>query len=295
MVDPGAPSVAEVSRSNEPARHAGDVQSVVRALRLLELVAEAKEIGVTELAREAGLVVSTTHSLVRTLTRQHYLVGTAGRYRLGPAATALASGWDPAATFADQAGPVLDALAERTDFATTGTVLVGREARIIGYAAAPGPITATASGLRWRTPLGLATGRVLVAFCREDDWAEIVGREGEVEPRWSQRRWLNELRAVQRTGICLKSTGDRRSVAGLAVPVWAHGGTVVASIGCSAPGFLVDDLVRPGTVAALWEASRDLSARLGCQQIPLTPDPDPFSQLVLSTAQGKRTQRSTAP
>jgi len=268
------------------------VQSVARALKLLELVAQAGEIGVTELAREAGLIVSTTHSLVRTLARHHYLVGTAGRYRIGPAASSLAGGWDSAAALTSRAGPVLDALAERTDFATTGTVLVGREARIIGYAAAPGPITATASDLRWRTPLGLATGRVLVALCCEDEWTEMIQREAQVEPRWSQRRWLNELRTIQRNGVALKGGQDRRGVAGLAVPVWAHGGTVVASIGCWAPNFLLDDLIGPATLGALWDASRDLSAELGCHEIPLTPDPALLSNHANAAGRSDRPPRS---
>lgn len=267
-----------MNRPSGPVERTGDVQSVVRALTLLELVAQAEEIGVTELAREAGLIVSTAHSLVRTLARHHYLVGTAGRYRLGPATTALASGWDPAATLADRVGPVLDTLAQRSEFAATGTVLVGREARVIGYVQAPGPITATLGQLRWRDPLGLATGRVLVAHCRPDDWAEIVSREGMAEPSWSQRRWLNELRTVQRTGIALKPADARHGAAGLAVPVWARGGAVVAALGCSGPGFLIDELASPTTVAALWGASRDLSAQLGCEEIPLTPDPEHFAR-----------------
>lgn len=266
----------------------GEVQSVARALELLELVARAEEIGVSELAREAGLAVSTAHSLVRTLAGRHYLVGTAGRYRLGPAASLLTAGWDPAAALTDSVGPALDSLAERTDLATTGTVLVGREARVIGFAAAPGPITATPSHLTWTSPLHLATGRVLVALTREAEWAEIVDREGTVEPSWSQRRWLNELRNVRRTGVALKRTKEARAVSGLAVPVWARGGTVVASIGCSAPNFLFADLARSSTLEALWDTSRGLSSQLGCDELPLVPDLQLFA-----TSGTTRTRRPT--
>lgn len=259
----------------KPAR-TGDVQSVQRALDLLEIVARTGEIGVTELAHEAGLVVSTTHSLVRTLARRHYLLGVNGRYRLGPAATVLSTGWDPTASLSAIVAPRLEELSVRTEHASTAAVVVGRDARLVGYAQAPGPVTATAGQWSWSDPLGLATGRLVVAMAHEPDWNTIVERSLQLTPshsappRWSTRRWLNELRAIQRAGIAVKTSRDPRSAAGIAVPVWARGGTVIASIGCSAPTFLIADLVSEATLDGLWETTLALSAELGCDDPPMS-------------------------
>lgn len=268
------------SMSQKTAR-SGDVQSVQRALELLELVARAGEIGVSELAREAGLAVSTTHSLVRTLARRHYLIGVGGRYRVGPAATVLSSAWDPTGSLGSIVAPIMDDLSARAGHASTATVLVGRDARIIGFAPAPGPVTATTGGLRWSDPLGLATGRLLVACAHEAEWEAILDRSQDTEPSWSRRRWLNELRAIQRSGIALKTSRDRRGVSGLAVPVWSRGDIVVASIGCFAPTFLLSDLTNEQTVDALWDASIALSRELGCDEPPL---PRPREALVTPRA-----------
>lgn len=246
----------------------GDVQSVHRALDLLEVVARTGEIGVSELAREVGLAVSTVHSLVRTLARRHYLVGVAGRYRLGPAVTVLVSRWDAAGSLASTVLPVLELVSAKTGHAGTATVLVGREARIIASVPAPGPVTVHAPVV-WVQPLELATGRVLVAFTAEADWARYVAGSSGAEPRWSPRRWANELRQIQRAGVAARTTTDPRGACGLAVPVWTRDRTVVCAIGCSAPSFLVGDLLKQSTVDALWEAAKSLSAELGCSDIPL--------------------------
>ncbi|MFW6599380.1 IclR family transcriptional regulator [Propionibacteriaceae bacterium Y2011] len=273
-----ADSRSEPRGPREQPERRGDVQSVVRALDLLELVGRAEEVGVSELAREAGLAVSTTHSLVRTLARRHYLVGVQGRYRLGPAVAGLSAGWDPVAGLRGLLGPVLDRLAERAELAATATVLIGREARIIHYSAATGPITVTAERSAWSHPLRLATGRVMVALGDESAWPEFIANDEGAEPGWSQRRWLNEFRAISRSGVALKRIGNPRGTSALAVPVWTRGGSVAAAIGCSAPTFLIEDLTRRRTLAALWDASGELSAHLGCDDPPLTPALDLFDR-----------------
>ncbi|MDA3856786.1 MAG: helix-turn-helix domain-containing protein [Roseovarius sp.] len=49
------------------------VQSVARALRLLKLLSLNDEgLRVSDIARQAGLAVSTTHRLLTTLERQHF-------------------------------------------------------------------------------------------------------------------------------------------------------------------------------------------------------------------------------
>lgn len=261
----------------------GDVQSVQRALNLLEIVSRVGEIGLSELAREAGLAVSTTHSLVRTLARRHYVTSNGGRYRLGSAVTVLTSSADPMAALGAAVEPVLNEVAATSGWAATATVLVGRDAKKIGYVPAPGPVTATANDLGWTEPLRMATGRVLVALTRESEWLEFIARTPDVERGWSRRRWLNELRGIQRSGIAWKPAQGRNALIAMAVPIWTHGGSVVASIGCSAPAFLATSQSQAETLTTLRQAAVALSAELGCAEVPLplhhTPQTDTIDEL----------------
>ena len=73
-----------VANGNPPAR--SGVQSVERALDLLELLTEAGGAqGLTQLAARSGLPLPTIHRLMRTLTQRGYVRReTARRYTLGP-------------------------------------------------------------------------------------------------------------------------------------------------------------------------------------------------------------------
>ena len=70
------------------------VQSLERAFDLLEALAAGGELGVTELAHRTGLVPSTAHRLLHTLTKRGYVTQSpeTGRYLLGYKVVEVASG-----------------------------------------------------------------------------------------------------------------------------------------------------------------------------------------------------------
>src|SRR4051794_41985531 len=70
------------------------VQSLDRALDLLEALASAGELGVSDLAARTGLVPSTAHRLLGTLVERGYAAQSAsgGRYLIGDKLLQLASG-----------------------------------------------------------------------------------------------------------------------------------------------------------------------------------------------------------
>jgi DNA-binding IclR family transcriptional regulator len=59
------------------------VQSLQRALDVLEAIASAGELGVREVSAATGLNTSTAHRLMATLAERSYLAQEGGRYRLG--------------------------------------------------------------------------------------------------------------------------------------------------------------------------------------------------------------------
>ena len=70
------------------------VQSLERALDLVEALSDGGELGVTELANRTGLVPSTAHRLLHTLTKRGYVSQSSesGRYLLGFKVVEVASG-----------------------------------------------------------------------------------------------------------------------------------------------------------------------------------------------------------
>ncbi len=155
----GSGSVTAGAMGRVVAATDGEVQSVVRALGLLEAVAAAGEMGVTELARAQGLHVATAHNLLRTLAGRHYLLNRHGRYRLGPAVAMLGAGWEPLHALPDLVQPSLVQIADGCGEAASATILVGREARLIGFQPGTEAITIHYPQWLWPEALKLATGR----------------------------------------------------------------------------------------------------------------------------------------
>ncbi len=239
------------------------VQSVERALDLLEAVAVAGEMGVSELARALGLHVATVHNLLRTLAARHFLLNRAGRYRLGPAAAVLASRWDPVQALPDVVQPRLAQVARESGEAASATILLGFEARLIAFQPGTEAITIHFPQWSWPQALKLATGRLLVALGDEAAWPAFVERSPDAHPGSSPESWLAHLAELRRQRYCALRTDRDGGQVLLALPLLAAGGRAVASIGVACPAFRADGERCARMAAALWSAATALSAELG--------------------------------
>lgn len=258
-------------------RRPGGVQSVRRALDVLEAIGAAGEVGTSELARDLGLAVSTTHSIIRTLARRGYLVRSSNGYRLGPGVTVLAAQWDPLFSLSPLLTPALQRLTQMTGHAATATIMVGDQARIVGYEPAPGLVTANADREHPINPFTLATGTLLVAMTRPGDWDTLVAADA-AGPEPSPGDLMAELARAAETGLSFKHVRDGRGqeLTALGVPVCGPGGAVVCSIGCSMTGQTeIDDLAR--TLDALWQVATELGATIGGRMPLPKPSIPPLS------------------
>ena len=107
------------------------VQSLERALDLLEALASTDELGVSDLAARTGLVPSTAHRLLGTLVSRGYAAQSpaSGRYLLGYKLLELTSGLqDRLERLRSAARPHLEAIMEQTGETTNLVVLEGANA-----------------------------------------------------------------------------------------------------------------------------------------------------------------------
>ena len=106
------------------------VQSLERALDLLEALAGADDLGVSEIAAQTGLVPSTAHRLLGTLVARGYASQNpaTGRYLLGYKMLELTSGvQDRLGRLRTAARPHLEAIQDETGETTNLVVLEGRD------------------------------------------------------------------------------------------------------------------------------------------------------------------------
>ena len=262
-------------RGQLPAGGGGDlagtensVQSVVRAMDVLEAVAAAGEMGVTELARALGLHVATVHNLLRTLTARHYLLNAGGRYRLGPAMAVLASRWDPLRALPERLQPYLERISRESGEAASATVLVGYEARLVAFQAGTEAITIHFPQWSWPQALKLATGRLLVALGEPTQWPEFVARSPDVVPGATPAQWQAELLRLREQGYCALRTDRDGGQALVAYPLRTRGGTAIASIGAACPLFRATPERCAAMAGAVWRAAAELSREMGGEAPP---------------------------
>lgn len=177
-----------------PGERPRGVQSVDRALDILELLASRPgTLGVTEIAREAGLAPGTAHRILGGLAQRGWVRQDPGRrYGVGPAALLL--GGAASSKLAVVAGPALRSAVEATGETAN---LASLEGEVMVYVAqAPSPHTLRIFAEVGRpVPLhSTAVGKVVLAGMTPDQ----------------VRRLLQTTQLPARTPHTLTSVGDLR-------------------------------------------------------------------------------------
>lgn len=254
--------------ANPAVTRAGDVQSVHRALDLLEAIARQGEYGVTELAQACDLKTSTTHNLLKTMTKRGYLLASDGRYRLGPGMSSITSRFDPALALPAVVRPAIETASRTTQINVLAAILQGDRLRNIGWAGSSSLIYHRSPRQEWEPEATLepAAGRVLVAMNHRDGWDSFIARAANAEPDWKAEEWTRYLEQIVETGLCVKF--DPRSYLALAVPVWAGQQVVICSLACSLPAGMSSPTLMQTILDALWTATTEISGLLGCVELP---------------------------
>jgi DNA-binding IclR family transcriptional regulator len=246
----------------------GGVQSVARALQALELIAEAGELGVTDLGRRLGVHKATASRLAATLAEGGMVERdpASDRYRLGFGLIRLAGTAMAGLDLVRTSRPVLEDLAERTHESVTLGVFSNDEVIYVDQVSSPRLIV-SGNWIGRRTPLHCsASGKVFLAWLPMDKRDRLLARPLEV----ATPRTVTDLAILQRQleearirGYATILEEIEEGLNAVAAPVRQAGGEVVAAIAVSGPSFRVRpvDLPRLGRVTV--DAAAAVSRRLG--------------------------------
>jgi DNA-binding IclR family transcriptional regulator len=258
------------SRGVEPGGAEGlsAVQSVDRALAILELLARRSELGVTEIAAELGVHKSTAFRLVATL-EQHGLVEQPrerGKYQLGFGIVRLAGAASARVDLARAAAEVCRRLA--AEFNETVNLAVRDGDAAVNVSQERG--TATLSIQNWigrRTPLhATSSGKVLLAWWAEDELDALLA-DG-LKPHTSHtitdpEQLRAELERVRQRDWAASVEEFEIGLNAVAAPVRGADGAVLAAISISGPCYRFgvdsfDDVAR-----AVSAGAEEISLRVG--------------------------------
>ncbi|MEU7743787.1 IclR family transcriptional regulator [Nonomuraea sp. NPDC052129] len=237
------------------------VQSVDRAIAILEILAREGATRVTDLAVQLDVHKSTAFRLLAAL-EQGGLVeqsGDRGRYRLGFGVVRLAGAATAQLDLSKESRPVCLRLAETVG--ETVNIAVPQDGDAVNISQVRGP--AAISGHNWvgqRTPShATSSGKVLLAFGALRLPAEPArytpstlteaGRLGLAEIR--ERGWATTVEELE---VGLNA---------VAAPIRGSDGSVVAAVSVSGPSYRLTPERLPEVGALLAEGAREISQRIG--------------------------------
>src|SRR3954454_14441352 len=155
------------------------VQSVDRALSVLEILGARGEAGVTEIAGELGVHKSTAFRLVAVLESRGFVEQLAdrGKYRLGFGVVRLAGAAAAQLDLAQQGRPVCEALA--ADLEETVNIAILDSDRAVNISQVRGPAAlSTHNWVGQGTPLhATSSGKVLLAYAPDPVRKSALSRE----------------------------------------------------------------------------------------------------------------------
>lgn len=249
------------------------VAAVDRALKLLEVVAEKPNIGLTELARLTGNTKTLAFRMASTLEARGYLLKdpTTRAYTLGFKPLYLSERMQHESPLLRVAGPHLDDLAARTRENISLLVREGDHIVCIAIRQSPQPIRLYAE-LGRQGPLHVGGGpKLLLAYAPPEVQASVMAGKLDVytpETIVDPKRLRTLLRRIRDQGYNI-SHGDLDSGAfSVAAPVRDHAGRVIASISVAGPQARLTKDLEKLYVRMLMDVADEISARLGWRAGP---------------------------
>ncbi len=244
------------------------VQSVDRAISVLEILAHAGECGVTEIAGELGVHKSTAFRLVAALENRGLVEQNTdrGKYRLGLGILRLAGATTARLDLVQESRALCKALAVETGETVNLTVLSDGAALYVDQVAGSSALQSH-NWVGQRIPLhATSNGKVLLADLPDQEAVRVVGRSLRAytdSTVTSPTELVRQLADVRACGYAVAVDELEVGLTAVAAAVRNAHGDVVASVSVSGPSFRLAGERLDAATAATVEAADELSRRLG--------------------------------
>ena len=246
------------------------IQSVERALTLLELIASSGgDVGLNELSAQAGLNVSTCHHLLATLVRRGYVAKAAGRrYRFGSRMLALGQASLRQIDLPQKAAPYLERINVSTGETVHLAMLQSGDLVTVAKRDARHAVRVDAGTLgKSDASHATATGKAILAALPEAEMRRIVEVRGlrafTPSTITTVEALVDELAAVRRDGFAMDREEFQPFVVCVGAPIRDLTGAVVGSISASTPTMRATDAHLALMRSEVTGAARTLSEELG--------------------------------
>jgi DNA-binding IclR family transcriptional regulator len=243
------------------------VQSVDRAMAILDMLARLGEAGVTEIANELEVHKSTAFRLVDALEAWQLVeqVSERGKYRLGFGIVRLAGAATARLDLSRESREVCERLA--AEFDETVNVAIVDQGQTTNVMQVHG--SAAVSARNWvgqRTPMhATSSGKVLLAWSADDGRELTLGELTSFTPntRTDRATLLAELAKVRERGWAATVEELEVGLNAVAAPIRAADGAVIAALSISGPAYRVEPAAYSAIAEKIVGGADEISFRIG--------------------------------
>ncbi|WP_155053771.1 IclR family transcriptional regulator [Streptomyces blattellae] len=245
------------------------MQSVDRAISVLEILAQRGEAGVSEVAAEIDVHKSTAFRLLGALESRGLVeqAGERGKYRLGFGIVRLAGAVTGRFDITQQGRPVCESLAE--ELGETVNIAVMQEHYAINMYQVRGP--GAISAYNWvgqLTPLhATSSGKILLAYLPAKERAALLAETGmkKVTPRTitAKTKLEKNLAETLERGYSITMEELEIGLHAMAAPVRNRDGDVIAALSASGPAYRLTEERMHELSPLLLKGAEEISHRMG--------------------------------
>lgn len=252
------------------------IQSVDRAIQILEFLTEEPLLGTSDIARKLGVHRSTASRLLGTLEARHVVeqVAERGAYRLGLGLLRMAYPVSTRFDLARDGQEICAALAEATQETTNVAILDEGYAVTITQSAAQQMVGVAGQYVGQRVPLhATSTGKLLLAHAPETVWEQLIAQPLEKFTDYTQLGFdqlRQELELIRQRGWSTAIGEWEKGINALAVPVWDATNELVAALSVTAPDFRMPESDFDQFLTHLRTAAQEFQIRLGFSRVDPT-------------------------
>ncbi|MGW0086503.1 IclR family transcriptional regulator [Streptomyces sp. NPDC003393] len=245
------------------------MQSVDRAISVLEILAQRGEAGVSEVAGEIDVHKSTAFRLLGALEARGLVEQTVerGKYRLGFGIVRLAGAVTGRIDITQQGRPVCERLAE--EIGETVNIAVLQEHFAINLYQVRGPAAVTAHNwVGQLTPLhATSSGKILLAHLPAKERAALLAEAGlkKVTPHTitAKTRLEKNLAEARERGYAWTTEEFELGLHAIAAPIRDRDGEVVAALSASGPSYRFTEERLHKLAPVLVKGADEISHRMG--------------------------------